>query len=359
MPLPFVLAGAAAATVGFGFKKACDGYGKKSEATKMVKNATQQFDFQKRDFENKNKETTKLLDSLGKLQLKIGNDFHEFRNIADDLLAKIEKSENKEIKVNLPEYKLNKIADLSISATTYLGQLGGGAAAGAAAAYAVYGGVMAFAAASTGTPIAALSGVAAYNATLAAIGGGSLAAGGFGMAGGAMVLGFTVAAPIFAIAGWGFDKYAEKAQREASEYQREVIDAMDKMKISIRALNETIAYVKYLSSELERIYQEFYKYFEQIKAISVLIKNGVLSFDSLNEYVLITIDNGYQMAAILTDIITIPLFKVKKDISGAAIIKDDTPEMELDQNGLQVLNNEEINYYLRKGKTEEIEKVIR
>lgn len=36
---------------------------------------------------------------------------------------------------------------------------------------------MAFAAASTGTPIAALSGAAAYNATMATIGGGSLAAG--------------------------------------------------------------------------------------------------------------------------------------------------------------------------------------
>ena len=74
---------------------------------------------------------------------------------------------------------------------------------------------MAFAAASTGTPIAALSGAAAYNATMAAIGGGSLAAGGWGMAGGAMVLGGAVVAPLIAIAGWAYDSHAEKALNNA------------------------------------------------------------------------------------------------------------------------------------------------
>ena len=43
--------------------------------------------------------------------------------------------------------------------------------------------------ASTGTAISSLSGVAATNATLAWLGGGTLAAGGLGMAGGAIVLG--------------------------------------------------------------------------------------------------------------------------------------------------------------------------
>ena len=90
----------------------------------------------------------------------------------------------------------------------------GAGAVGAAAAYAVYGGVMALAAASTGTPIAALSGVAAYNATMAAIGGGAIAAGGFGMAGGAAVLAGVVAVPIIAVAGIAFDNFAKKVQKK-------------------------------------------------------------------------------------------------------------------------------------------------
>ncbi|EPB9212345.1 hypothetical protein ACRT7K_000407 [Campylobacter jejuni] len=57
---------------------------------------------------------------------------------------------------------------------------GGGIASLGAGAY---GSVGLLASASTGTAIASLSGAAATNATLAWLGGGSLAAGGFGMAG--------------------------------------------------------------------------------------------------------------------------------------------------------------------------------
>lgn len=70
-----------------------------------------------------------------------------------------------------------------------------GAASGALAAFGAYSAASALATASTGTAISALSGVAASNATLAFFGGGSLAAGGLGMAGGAAVLGGLVAGP--------------------------------------------------------------------------------------------------------------------------------------------------------------------
>lgn len=55
--------------------------------------------------------------------------------------------------------------------------------------------------ASTGTAISSLSGIAATNATLAWLGGGSLAAGGGGMAAGTLVLGGLVAVPALVITG--------------------------------------------------------------------------------------------------------------------------------------------------------------
>jgi hypothetical protein len=73
-----------------------------------------------------------------------------------------------------------------------IGGLGSGAGMGAAA----YASVGAFAAASTGTSISALSGAAATNATLAFLGGGSLATGGGGIAAGTMVLGGIVTVPV-------------------------------------------------------------------------------------------------------------------------------------------------------------------
>ena len=64
--------------------------------------------------------------------------------------------------------------------------------------------------ASTGTAISSLSGVAARNATLAWLGGGTLAAGGLGIAGGAIVLGAigiagTVCADLL------YEKWSEKS----------------------------------------------------------------------------------------------------------------------------------------------------
>jgi len=70
------------------------------------------------------------------------------------------------------------------------------------AGFGAYGAAMTFGAASTGTAIASLSGIAATNATLAFLGGGSLAIGGLGIAGGAMVLGGLVAGPALAIMGF-------------------------------------------------------------------------------------------------------------------------------------------------------------
>lgn len=76
-----------------------------------------------------------------------------------------------------------------------------GAAGGALAAFGAYSAATTFATASTGTAIASLSGAAASNATLAFFGGGSLAAGGLGMAGGTAVLGGLVAGPALLVMG--------------------------------------------------------------------------------------------------------------------------------------------------------------
>jgi membrane protein implicated in regulation of membrane protease activity len=74
--------------------------------------------------------------------------------------------------------------------TGFGGLVGGSTALGA------WGLVSLIGSASTGTAITSLSGIAATNATLAWFGGGSLATGGAGMAGGLWVLGGIVAAPI-------------------------------------------------------------------------------------------------------------------------------------------------------------------
>jgi len=87
--------------------------------------------------------------------------------------------------------------------------VGVGSIAGGTMAVGAWSLVTLFGAASTGTAISGLSGVAATNATLAWFGGGALAAGGAGVAGGMTVLGGIVALPLVYLAAKSTHKKAK------------------------------------------------------------------------------------------------------------------------------------------------------
>lgn len=106
---------------------------------------------------------------------------------------------------------------VSLTAVQTLTTLAGGSAIGAAAGGLTFAGVGAFAAASTGTAISSLSGAAATSATLAWLGGGSVASGGMGVAGGTAVLGGVVAIPV-ALVLVGFIHI--KGKKELQEQRR-------------------------------------------------------------------------------------------------------------------------------------------
>lgn len=217
----------------------------------------------------------------------------------------------------------------------------GAGAVGAAAAYAVYGGVMALAAASTGTPIAALSGVAAYNATMAAIGGGAIAAGGFGMAGGAAVLAGVVAVPIIAVAGIAFDNFAKKKLESAKKIKTETEKAIRKLEIAEEYLLSVSTYSLKIQRALQEIYKIFTRYFNDLQKMDLLIRNDV-NIDELEPAIMNVVENGYLVAAILADIIDTPLFKVKKDKFGEPVLKDNALQIEVDENGNNIINELEI-----------------
>ncbi|MGR6834483.1 hypothetical protein [Aliivibrio wodanis] len=101
-------------------------------------------------------------------------------------------------KINSPQaskHSLNQINKFNTDFNTFL-NTGFGGLVGGSAALGAWGLVSLIGSASTGTALSSLSGVAASNATLAWFGGGSLATGGAGMAGGFWVIGGIVAAPI-------------------------------------------------------------------------------------------------------------------------------------------------------------------
>ena len=174
--------------------------------------------------EKRNKECVRDMDKLGRKELEILKSFQEFSTVFEKIKNRPEFAKIQKQGICLPQYDGKELKKASVGANTLLGGLGG-AAAGTAGGFAASGAatavVMALGTASTGVPIASLSGAAATNATLAALGGGSLAAGGGGMALGTTVLGaatlgvgLLIGGVIFGITGGKISSDAKKAQKE-------------------------------------------------------------------------------------------------------------------------------------------------
>jgi hypothetical protein len=349
MPLPLIIGAAALIASAYGAKKGYDGYQKNSEADEIVKSAKSRYDQKKSDSSKQQQDTETALGQLGSLELEIGKSFGEFKTLADSLLTKLNEGKKDKLRVQIPKHTLQKIENYSYSAIGVLGSVVGAGVAGAAAGFAVYGGVMALGAASTGTAISSLTGVAATNAALAAIGGGSLATGGLGMAGGTAILGAAFAAPILAIAGWAYNSHGEEALKNARKADREVDSAIEKLTKAMRQLGRVERYAEKIKHTLSSIYGQFDAYFDNLKTINSFIedvKGRNVDVDAEiakhGDTILLSIENGYSLASILTDIISTPIFKLK-EINGE-VLKDSNgaPEMAKDTDGSMILNEDDL-----------------
>jgi hypothetical protein len=359
MPLPLILGAAALVSAAYGAKKGYDGYQKHSEADEIVNAAKQRYEKQKKSFDKQESATTSALNILGEKELQIGKSFDEFTTLADKLLQQLNAGRQNKLEIDFPKHKLQTIANYSYTAIGVLGSAAGAGAAGAAAGFAVYGGVMALGAASTGTAISSLAGVAATNATLAAIGGGSLATGGLGMAGGTAILGAAVAGPVLAIAGWAYDSHGEEALKNARKANVEVDQAIAKLVKAIKQLDETETYAHTIWSTLISLFEQFNQYFDSLKGIDSVLKDaksrnvdGKAELAKFGDSILRTVENGYALASILVNVITTPIFKVKK--ADGKVVKDNNgvPVMETDAFGSMILNSSKLDEVLSEADSE-------
>ncbi len=143
---------------------------------------------------------------------------------------------------------LSKWEIASVNAMEIVSGMTGATLTGLSTATAAYGLIGILGNASTGTAIASLTGVAAKNATLAWLGGGSIAAGGGGIALGSVVLGSLIVGPAI-LAGAFF------AQAKTEKIETEVAKQIAEMDVAEAKMSQQITTLKIVQQRVEEVRQ--------------------------------------------------------------------------------------------------------
>ena len=320
MPLPFLL-GAAALVGGYGVKKSLDAKddmrranNNMEEANSIQRDAQDLIKRTENRVNDAKKSTEHTIAEFGKTKLSIQSGSLKRFEKAYSKMKTIVKRNNAKIPLSLGDGQLEKMKLSSQKSSEVISRGGGiqGIAAGTLTAIGAYGLTGAFATASTGAAISGLAGAAATNATLAWLGG-SLAAGGLGMAGGAAVLGGLAFAPVLAISGWNAAKKAETALAESEKAIENAKENKSKAQL----------YEKQGDVECTRLYKisaffsDTNNIFNNLDRIFLHVIYDMEQFDTMNirNAPLASIKAAQGIAEIMSKLDTTPMFNKQGEIS--------------------------------------------
>ena len=328
MPIPLLIAGAAAVAGTTGVVKGAKAVQNYAEAEEMLKKASTLCEDAKNDLEKQKNKTTNGLKKLGQIKIDAWasgmetfvSEFEYFKNIQIDRNLNLNTSLKYEGKETSALQLSNmKSASLTAKEIAKIGTVSIGA--GAVVGIAVYGGAMMFGKASTGAAISALSGAAAKNATLAWFGGGALNAGGLGMAGGKLLLGGVVVAPILAVAGFVLEAKSKEKLSNAKMVYAEAEEAAEQINI-VTSYMKGISDVSNDYGEFIKKYSKrFYPFVEELKRIrqsKELDEERKIDFNLLSESEQKTLHLSWLMAQIYYQLLSAPILTQEGNISEEA-----------------------------------------
>lgn len=317
MPLPVILGVVAAVAATGGTGAGAHGAVNMKKASSTLKRATALRDEAVKDFELQNSVTSTAMDELGNLELEICSQFQEFSDALEMIQGRPDFKEYNKDGVSIPKYDPEELKKVSVGAGIIIGGLTGsalGTAGGFAAAGVTSAAVATWGTASTGVAIAHLSGAAATNATLAALGGGAAAAGGGGMALGSTMLGVSTAGIgilvggiIFSVTGSVLSKKADEAYYQAMqiEHQVEVIN---------RYLVRLHTYARKYHDLLSRVKEIYDREFSKLKTI--VIGNGKTQWSEFTGEEKAVVYNTVLLVGLLFKMCQVTLVKKAENENG-------------------------------------------
>ncbi|MCM0592241.1 MAG: hypothetical protein HEQ35_25365 [Gloeotrichia echinulata IR180] len=271
--IPLILGAVAIAGAVLGVGAGAVGFSDMNEAKEIGNRAQKRHEDAVSDLKADWEATNELAQEYGQLQLDVmKNTIGRFVDFIEQNIGKAKQNE-KEFLEGLDGISVQQIKEYKTAAVEAEQFFKGGAKAVGAAA-AGYGGAMSLATsvgvASTGTLIGGLSGAAAWNATLAWLGGGSLAAGGGGMALGSLVLGGITVGPAVLIGGFVLAGEGEKALTKAREYEAEV--------------NIAIAKIETAKDFMQQVKRRITELMDLLKTLNDLAAMGLDELESLPSF---------------------------------------------------------------------------
>ncbi|GGA40684.1 ankyrin repeat domain-containing protein [Psychrobacillus lasiicapitis] len=246
-------------------------YGRIEEAVEKYNKVKKRYNSRLYKMKLKSREVDAVLETVVRVKIEAIKNLNTFKEFS---VGNIENTLYKSNKFKSADFKhINQTLEKGQLALTASVGAAVGATAGVGTALATWGLASTLGTASTGTAISTLSGAAATKATLALLGGGSVAAGGGGITAGAAVLGGIVAIP--ALVALGVFSHLSAKKKIA-----EIESAIYKMKINMYKMDTNIIRLKEIqkkSNKLIRLIKKKSKNLKYELYIANRIVNGEMS----------------------------------------------------------------------------------
>jgi hypothetical protein len=308
--IPIILGAAALGSAALGVVKGSEGIGKINEAKQIGDRAQKRYESAVSKLKENWEDTNRLAEVYGQLQMRVK------QGVIGRFVAFVERIGQKASQSDLKflgslDISVEQIQEYKTTALEAQKFLNGGAQAvltGMAAGQAATTLATTVGVAGTGAAISGLSGAAAWNATLAWLGGGSLVSGGGGMALGTVVLGGITVGPALAVSGFVLAGKGEEALTKAREYKAKVNTEIAKLE----AIGDFLQQVQVRIKELDKLVNSL-----ESRAIENLDDLESHSFDR-------TRDAGkFQQAALLVkaiaEIIKTPVLDNEGNLNSASV----------------------------------------